>query len=90
MLASPRSLSGAGSPEQLELAEWRATYEEFVKTKHQCGEATESLSFEKFQNTLRKNRDSIRERYQCIRVRFTVYIKDGRASLKASPVREES
>ncbi len=90
MLAAQRSAGSAGSPEQLEMAEWRAVYEEFVRVKQSCQESTEGLSFEKFQNTLRKNRDSIRERYQCERVKFTVYVKEGRASLKASPVRNES
>jgi hypothetical protein len=89
MLAEQRSIGSSGTPAQLELAEWRAVYEEFVKTKQGCGESIEGLSFEKFQNTLRKNRDSIRERYQCERVKFTVYVKEGRASLKASPVRNE-
>jgi hypothetical protein len=90
MLAAQRGAGSTGSPEQLEMAEWRAVYEEFVRVKQSCQESTEGLSFEKFQNTLRKNRDSIRERYQCERVKFTVYVKEGRASLKASPVRNES
>ena len=89
MLAAQRTASSAGTPEQLELAEWRAVYEEFVRTKQSCSESVDGLSFEKFQNTLRKNRDSIRDRYQCDRVKFTVYVKEGRASLKASPVRSE-
>jgi hypothetical protein len=89
MLAAQRTSQSAGSPEQLELAEWRAVYEEFVRTKQSCSESVDGLSFEKFQTTLRKNRDSIRDRYQCERVKFTVYVKEGRASLKASPVRSE-
>ncbi len=89
MLAALRGATSNGSPEQLELAEWRAVYEDFVRTKQTCSESIEGLSFEKFQNTLRKNRDSIRERYQCERVKFTVYVKEGRASLKASPIRAE-
>ena len=51
-------------------------------------EPTDGLSFEKFQNTLRKNRDALVQRHNCKRVRFSVYIKDGRASLKATPVKE--
>jgi hypothetical protein len=71
-----------------ETAEWTTVYDEFLKTKKQCGEPTEGLTFEKFQNTLRKNRDALVQRHHCKRVRFSVYVKDGRASLKATPVKE--
>ena len=71
-----------------EAAEWLNVYDDFLRTKKQCGEPTDGLTFEKFQNTLRKNRDSLMQRHGCKRVRFSVYIKEGRASLKATPVRE--
>ncbi len=71
-----------------EAAEWLSVYDDFVRTKKQCGEPTEGLTFEKFQHTLKKNRDALIQRHGCKRVRFSVYIKDGRASLKATPVRD--
>jgi hypothetical protein len=71
-----------------ETAEWMGVYDEFLRTKKQCKEPSDGLSFEKFQNTLRKNRDALVQRHHCKRVRFSVYIKDGRASLKATPVKE--
>ena len=71
-----------------ETAEWTSVYDEFLRTKKQCGEPTDGLTFEKFQNTLKKNRDALVERHHCKRVRFSVYVKDGRASLKATPVKE--
>ena len=43
---------------------------------------------EKFAQTLKKNRDALIERHRCKRVKFTVYTKDGRASLKATPVKD--
>jgi len=70
------------------IAEWQGVYEEFLKTKRECGEPTEGLTFEKFQQTLRKNRDALMQRHGCKRVKFAVYVKEGRASLKATPVRE--
>lgn len=69
-------------------AEWRAVYDEFIRTKRECGEPTEGLTFEKFQQTLKKNRDALMQRHGCKRVKFSVYIKEGRASLKATPVRD--
>jgi hypothetical protein len=80
--------SGAAKAVSDETAEWMGVYDEFLRTKKQCDEPTEGLSFEKFQNTLRKNRDALVQRHQCKRVRFSVYVKDGRASLKATPVKE--
>lgn len=71
-----------------ETREWLGVYEEFIRTKKQCGEATDGLTFEKFQHTLRKNRDALIQRHGCKRVRFSVYVKEGRASLKATPVKE--
>jgi hypothetical protein len=69
-------------------AEWLSVYEDFVRTKKQCGEPTDGLTFEKFSHTLRKNRDNLIQKHGCKRVKFSVYVKEGRASLKATPVRE--
>jgi len=69
-------------------AEWLGVYEDFIRTKKQCGEPTDGLTFEKFQHTLKKNRDALMARHGCRRVRFSVYVKEGRASLKATPVKE--
>jgi hypothetical protein len=76
---------GAAAPEP---AEWLTVYDDFVRVKRQCGEATDGLTFEKFAHTLKKNRDALIERHRCKRVKFTVYTKDGRASLKATPVKD--
>ena len=69
-------------------AEWHQVYEEFIRTKRDCGEPTDGLTFEKFQQTLKKNRDALMQRHGCKRVKFSVYVKEGRASLKATPVRD--
>ncbi|MEO7111015.1 MAG: MXAN_5187 family protein, partial [Polyangiaceae bacterium] len=71
-----------------ESRDWLAVYESFIRTKKQCGEPTDGLSFEKFQHTLKKNRDALIQRHGCKTVRFSVYVKDGRASLKATPVKD--
>jgi hypothetical protein len=71
-----------------EPAEWLGVFDDFVRTKKQCGEPTDGLTFEKFSQTLKKNRDALVQRHACKRVKFTVYVKDGRASLKATPVKE--
>lgn len=70
-----------------EAAEWKRVYDEFVRLKKECGEPTEGLSFDKFKNTLRKNRDQLLQRHGCKSVKFSVYVKEGKAALKANPVR---
>ncbi len=71
-----------------EAAEWFLVYEEFIRVKKKNGEPVEGITFDKFQVTLRKNRDTIVQQHACKKVRFTVYVKDGRAALKASPLKE--
>jgi hypothetical protein len=78
---------GAGEEEFDEIADWRRVYEEFLSLKRQCGEDTGSLTFEKFKGTLQRNKDALVQRHGCTRVKFTVYVKEGKAALKASPVK---
>lgn len=67
---------------------FREVFEKFVETKKQCGEPTAGLTYEKFVVTLRKNRDQIVSRHGAAKVRFTVYVKAGKAALKATPIRD--
>lgn len=68
--------------------EWRQVFEDFVALKKQCGESTDGFTYEKFEQTLKKNRDTLVSRHGAKRVRFSVYVKDGKAALKASPIKE--
>jgi hypothetical protein len=76
---------GGQSPE---LAEWRAVYQDFVALKQQCGESTDGFTYEKFEGTLKKNRDALMNRHGAKRVKFSVYVKEGKAALKATPIKE--
>ncbi len=80
--------TGDGRAVSPETTEWVGVYEDFLRTKKQCGEPTDGLTFEKFSQTLKKNRDQLIVRHGCKRVKFSVYVKEGRASLKATPVKE--
>lgn len=71
-----------------ELVQWRQTFEEFVAMRQKCGEPTTGLSFEKFQVQLRKNKEQLVKQYNCKRVKFTVYEKEGKAALKATPIKD--
>jgi hypothetical protein len=71
-----------------ELVMWKQTFDEFVAMRQKCGEPTTGLSFEKFQVQLRKNKEQLVKQYNCRRVKFTVYEKDGKAALKATPIKD--
>ena len=55
--------------------------------KKQCGEPTETLTFDKFKGTLERNKSALVSRHNCTGVKFTVYVKDGKAALRAAPVK---
>ncbi|MBN1606677.1 MAG: hypothetical protein JW940_08585 [Polyangiaceae bacterium] len=68
--------------------EWIRVFEDFVAKKRECGEDLQGFTYEKFEKTLRKNQEAILERHGAARVRFSVYVKAGKAALKASPIRD--
>ena len=70
-----------------EEADWHRVYDEFMALKRQLGEPVEKLTYEKFRGTLQRNKDALVSRHQCKRVQFKVYEKEGKAALKASPVK---
>jgi hypothetical protein len=68
--------------------EWNQVYEDFVRIKQDCGEAVDGFTFERFTQTLRKNRDTLMREHGVQHVQFSAYVKQGRAALKAKPVRQ--
>jgi hypothetical protein len=68
-------------------AHYQQIYREFVATRERCGEPADGLTFEKFAAKLKKNQEQLITKYSCRSVRFQVYVKDGKAALKATPVR---
>ena len=84
-VAPPANLPIVDGNATSELDEWKQVFAEYVQVRKQCGEPTESLTFDKFKATLERNKAAIVERHHCSRVKFTVYVKDGKAALKAAP-----
>jgi len=83
----PSNVEVAASAGAGEAAEWRGVYQDFVALKQQCGENIEGFTYEKFEQTLKKNRDALVQRHGAAKVKFSVYVKDGKAALKASPIK---
>jgi hypothetical protein len=67
---------------------WQQVFQDFLRTRQQCGEASDGLTFDKFRVKLQKNKEQLVAKYSCKTVRFQVYVKDGKAALKATPVRQ--
>jgi hypothetical protein len=84
----PPPTNRAGSSLIDERAEWQQVFEDFVALKQANGEPTEGFTYEKFQGTLQKHRDAITSKFNCKRVKFSVYTKDGKAALKATPAQD--
>jgi hypothetical protein len=66
---------------------FREVFEDFFQTKLDCGENVDNFTFEKFAKKLRKNTDQLMERDGTKDVTFSVYVKDGKAALKAKVVK---
>ncbi len=79
-----RPAPAAAPPED----EFEELFEEFVQVKQACGEPTDNLTYDRFAAKLRKNeRDLKAKRPDIKRVQFTVYVKDGKAALKAKVIK---
>jgi hypothetical protein len=77
---------GKSDPSDRHEAELKKLFGDFRSTKLQCGESVEGLTFEKFKASVEKNRSSIMQKHKYKDVRFSVYVKAGKAALKATPV----
>jgi len=80
------AFGAAPTREDSDEAHFREVYEKFLEVREQCGESSSGISYDRFSAKLRANRAQLMEKYRCLDVRFTVYVKDGRAALKASPI----
>jgi len=86
---APQPHAPVAPPAQAESDEsaWQGVFQEFLRVREECGESVEGLTWERFRQKLQKNRDSLVQKYACRTVRFQVYVKEGKAALKATPVR---
>ncbi|MBI1946982.1 MAG: hypothetical protein HYS27_14900 [Deltaproteobacteria bacterium] len=82
--AGPRH-DGLNSADEIH---YREVYDKFLETRVQCREDTSDLTYDRFLAKLLKNRQQIVEKHKAKAVRFQVYVKEGKAALRALPVRE--
>jgi hypothetical protein len=62
-------------------------FEAYRKAKLACGEDVASLSREKLDLLLTKQREAIRAKTGCADVRFRVVVEDGKTKVKATPLK---
>ncbi|HVG57539.1 MAG TPA: MXAN_5187 family protein [Hyalangium sp.] len=67
---------------------FQEVFREFVLTRERCNEASDGLTYDKFVQKLRKNKEQLVQKYACRTVKFQVYVKEGKAALKATPVKD--
>jgi hypothetical protein len=62
-------------------------FEAYRNAKSACGEDVASLSRDKLDQLVAKQRAALKERFDCDDVRFRVVVEAGKAKLKATPVK---
>jgi hypothetical protein len=67
---------------------FQEVFREFVLTRERCMEPSDGLTYDKFVQKLRKNKEQLMAKYSCRTVKFQVYVKENKAALKATPVKD--
>jgi len=75
----------AGDPDH---AHFSQVFDAYVALRQRLGESIVGLSLEKFAAKLQSNRQQIVSKHNCRSAHFTVYEKDGKAAIRAVPVRD--
>ena len=69
-------------------AHFKQVYGDYVELRQRCGESIAGLSLDKFTAKLVSNREQLVAKHSCRTARFTVYEKDGKAAIRAMPVKD--
>jgi len=74
------------SPETI-TNDFPALFKEFLSVRETCGEKTENFTLESFSERLVKTHSNIVAKTGCRDVKFSIYVKDGKTAVKATPVK---
>lgn len=100
-LADRRRAASAGTPEatapaaerpkrltaeEREDKAYRQVYDKYVAARRKCGQG-DDLAFDSIRDVLKKQVRTIKSRYRCSSVKFRVTVEDGKAKVKAVPLR---
>jgi hypothetical protein len=70
-----------------EQAHWREVFEAFVNERKKNNEPVDDVTFERLAATLERNKKALVDKTQCRAVRFAVQSKQGKAALRATPIK---
>jgi hypothetical protein len=87
LLQAAAQAAGPAGVEVDEDVHWQQVFQDFLRTRASCGEPTEGLTYDKFRLKLEGNKSALVAKYGCRTVKFQVYVKEGKAALKATPVK---
>jgi hypothetical protein len=95
--SAPPALRGASGrpgkkvltdPDEQDHAHFKQVFDEYVELRQRCGESIAGLSVDKFTAKLVSNREQLVSKHGCRTARFAVYEKDGKAAIRAMPVKD--
>jgi len=89
--AAPREEARPERPKRLSPAEredqaYKAVFDKYVAARRKCGQS-DDLAFDSIRDVLKKQVRTIKSRYRCSSVKFRVTVEDGKAKVKAVPLR---
>jgi hypothetical protein len=83
----PETAGQASGSDDSDQAHFSYVFEEYLALRQRCGESIAGLSADKFTAKLQSNRDQLVAKHGCKTARFSVYEKDGKAAIRAVPVK---
>ena len=78
-------IAGTPPPDPLAETRLRSVYRAYVEAKRRCNEDTTRLSFDAVVASLKRQVPELLERHQARDVEYRVFVKDGKAILRAVP-----
>lgn len=78
----PRRLTA----EEREDKAYQAVFDKYMETRQKCGQNTD-LKYDSVREVLKKQVRTIKSRYRCKAVKFKITVEDGKAKVKAVPLR---
>jgi hypothetical protein len=78
-------IAGTAPPEPLSENRLRSVYRAYVEAKRRCNEDTTRLSFDAVAESLKRQVPELLERHNARDVEYRVFVKDGKAILRAVP-----
>ena len=84
MTSAPTNVKRAMTTDE-EQRHWREVHAQFLEKRRACSEG--DVAWEVFAQTLQRSKDQLMNRVACRGVTFAAAVKDGRATLRAAPLR---